>query len=263
MAYTFLQGAGQAVGTSLVESDMLESRARRSPRRRSAGYACCCRWITSSRFPRRRGGGGRRSGDIPAGKIGVDIGPETVRQFRDEIAKAQTIFWNGPMGIFEIASRSAPAPWRSSTRWPKATRSRSSAAAIRLPRWPNPDEDKITHISTGGGAVARVPRRPHAAGHRRARGGMNPSRMPLIAGNWKMHGTRPDAVALAEGIKAGVADVSQREVLVAPPFTALERWPGCGRLSAPGRARICTGRPKARLPVRCPRRCCARWAART
>ncbi len=48
------------------------------------------------------------------------------------------------------------------------------------------------------------------------------SRTPLIAGNWKMHGTRTEAVALAEGIKAGVADVSQRDVLVAPPFTALE-----------------------------------------
>jgi triosephosphate isomerase len=51
---------------------------------------------------------------------------------------------------------------------------------------------------------------------------MNPARTPLIAGNWKMYGTRADAAALAEGIKAGVADVSQREVLVAPPFTALE-----------------------------------------
>ena len=51
---------------------------------------------------------------------------------------------------------------------------------------------------------------------------MSPSRVPLIAGNWKMYGTRPEAVALAEGIKAGVADVSEREVLVAPPFTALE-----------------------------------------
>ncbi len=51
---------------------------------------------------------------------------------------------------------------------------------------------------------------------------MSPSRVPLLAGNWKMHGTRQEAVALAEGIKAGVAGVSGREVLVAPPFTALE-----------------------------------------
>jgi triosephosphate isomerase len=47
-------------------------------------------------------------------------------------------------------------------------------------------------------------------------------RTPLIAGNWKMHGTRPEAVALVEGIKAGVARLSGREVLVAPPFTLLE-----------------------------------------
>jgi triosephosphate isomerase len=51
---------------------------------------------------------------------------------------------------------------------------------------------------------------------------MNPMRVPLIAGNWKMHGTRLEAAALAEGIKVGVANLSNREVLVAPPFTALE-----------------------------------------
>jgi triosephosphate isomerase len=51
---------------------------------------------------------------------------------------------------------------------------------------------------------------------------VNPARVPLIAGNWKMHGTRPEALALAEGIKAAVAGLAGREVLLAPPFTALE-----------------------------------------
>lgn len=51
---------------------------------------------------------------------------------------------------------------------------------------------------------------------------MNPQRVPLLAGNWKMHGVRREAIALAHGIKAAVAEVSGREVLVAPPFTALE-----------------------------------------
>ena len=51
---------------------------------------------------------------------------------------------------------------------------------------------------------------------------MSPQRVPLIAGNWKMHGTRSEASALAEGIKLGVAGLGAREVLVAPPYTALE-----------------------------------------
>ncbi len=51
---------------------------------------------------------------------------------------------------------------------------------------------------------------------------MNRARIPLIAGNWKMHGTRSEAIALAEGIKADTAKLSGREVLVAPPFTLLE-----------------------------------------
>lgn len=48
------------------------------------------------------------------------------------------------------------------------------------------------------------------------------ARIPLMAGNWKMHGTRQEAAALAEGIKAGVAGLSGCDVLLAPPFTALE-----------------------------------------
>ncbi len=51
---------------------------------------------------------------------------------------------------------------------------------------------------------------------------MSPHRVPLIAGNWKMHGTRSEAAALADGIKASVAGLAGREVLVAPPYTALE-----------------------------------------
>ena len=51
---------------------------------------------------------------------------------------------------------------------------------------------------------------------------MSPQRVPLIAGNWKMHGTRAEATALAEGIKSGVAGLAGREVLVAPPYTVLE-----------------------------------------
>lgn len=61
---------------------------------------------------------------------------------------------------------------------------------------------------------------------------MNRTRVPLLAGNWKMHCTRQEAVALAEGIKAGVAGLSGREVLLGPPFTALEAV-----------ARVITGSP--------------------
>jgi len=50
---------------------------------------------------------------------------------------------------------------------------------------------------------------------------MTHSRRPLIAGNWKMYGTRSEAVALVEGLKAAVAGLGNRDVLVAPPFTAL------------------------------------------
>src|SRR5262249_40449785 len=60
-------------------------------------------------------------------------------------------------------------------------------------------------------------RRPHAAG-----GGAPMNRTPLSAGNWKMHGARGEAVALASALAKGVGRVRGREVVIAPPFTALE-----------------------------------------
>ena len=47
-------------------------------------------------------------------------------------------------------------------------------------------------------------------------------RRPLLAGNWKMHATRAETTALIDGIKAAAADARDRDVLIAPPFTALE-----------------------------------------
>src|SRR5206468_7600763 len=77
--------------------------------------------------------------------------------------------------------------------------------------------------------VARVPRGAPAARARRARGrspgrardGAPMSRTPLIAGNWKMHGARGEAVALAGALAKSVGRVRGREVVIAPPFTAL------------------------------------------
>src|SRR5262249_35090552 len=61
---------------------------------------------------------------------------------------------------------------------------------------------------------------------------MSPARLPLLAGNWKMYGTRPEAVALAEGIVAAGAGGRGGGGVVAPPFTALEAVAGVVRGSA-------------------------------
>src|SRR5262249_15689805 len=77
--------------------------------------------------------------------------------------------------------------------------------------------------------VARVPRGPRAAGPARARGGPRGprgggamTRVPLLAGNWKMHGARGEAVALASALAHNLANVRNPQVRIAPPFRALE-----------------------------------------
>ena len=92
---------------------------------------------------------------IPEGMIGVDIGPETMAAYRREILGARTVLWNGPMGVFEI-DRFAEGTFAIADALSEATASGAttiigggdSAAAVAKAGL----SDKMSHISTGGGA---------------------------------------------------------------------------------------------------------------
>ena len=152
MCFTFLAALGLPVGESLLEPDMVE---------------VCARLLTTAgdtiRLPRDVVVADEFAvhanirtvpvQEIPDGWRGLDIGPDTVRDFAAVLAGAATVFWNGPMGVFELA------PFAAGTRGVAEAIAGSdafsvvgggdSAAAVRLLGLP---EDGFSHISTGGGA---------------------------------------------------------------------------------------------------------------
>jgi len=162
MAYTFLKAEGFTVGKSLVENDKLEIAAQIKKRCEDSGVTLLLptdHQVVDSYEPVK--GGQVLAKTIPieftnAGHAGMDIGIESVRYFADALRDAKTIIWNGPMGVFEekpfdegtigIAHAVAEAADRGAT---VIVGGGDSVAAITRAGV----ADRITHISTGGGAT--------------------------------------------------------------------------------------------------------------
>ena len=152
MAYTFLAAQGVPTGSSRVEKEKV-SAARdilARAKNRKIKLLLPLDHVIAKEFVASAAPG--IVNDIPDGQMGLDIGPETRRLYADEIARAQTIFWNGPMGVFEwgafaegtIAIAHAIADSKGFT----VVGGGDSVAALARAGV----TDKITHLSTGGGA---------------------------------------------------------------------------------------------------------------
>jgi phosphoglycerate kinase len=162
MAYTFLKAEGFTVGKSLVENDKLETARQIKQRCEREGVALLLptdHQVVDSYEPVK--GETILAKTIPieftnAGHAGMDIGVETVQHFADALKDAKTIIWNGPMGVFEeppfnegtigIARAVAEAADRGAT---VIVGGGDSVAAVTQAGV----ADRITHISTGGGAT--------------------------------------------------------------------------------------------------------------
>jgi phosphoglycerate kinase len=152
MCFTFLAAQGHPVGASLLEPDMVDVCARLL---KAAGDTIQLPRdvVVADEFAAHATTRTVAAGDIPEGWMGLDIGPDTVRDFAAALAGAATVFWNGPMGVFELA------PFAAGTRGVaeaiaglgafSVVGGGDSAAAVRLLGLP---EDGFSHISTGGGA---------------------------------------------------------------------------------------------------------------
>jgi phosphoglycerate kinase len=151
MCFTFLAAQGHDVGSSLLEADQLETcRAFLE----TGKVVLPVDVVAADRFAADAAHDVVAADAIPDDRMGLDIGPRSVEVFRSALQGAQTVFWNGPMGVFEME------PYAEGTRGvAEAIASLDgaltvvgggdSAAAVRAL---GIDEARFTHISTGGGA---------------------------------------------------------------------------------------------------------------
>jgi phosphoglycerate kinase len=152
MAYTFLRAKGRPVGASLVEPEREGDARRVLEAARDAGHRLLLPVDHVVAEKLEAGAAHRVAAEVPEGWIGADIGPETARAYAEEASRARTVFWNGPMGVFEIDAfaRGTEAVARAvaaSAAHSVVGGGDSLAALNRLGL-----ADRIGHCSTGGGA---------------------------------------------------------------------------------------------------------------
>ncbi|WP_405098781.1 phosphoglycerate kinase [Micromonospora sp. NBC_01412] len=152
MCFTFLKAQGHEVGTSLLEQEMVET-CRNLLERSEGKIMLPVDVVVADAFAPDAAHDTVRADAIPSHRLGLDIGPETVAGFAAALSQAKTIFWNGPMGVFEMPA------FANGTRGVAEAITKAdalsvvgggdSAAAVRALGL---DESSFGHISTGGGA---------------------------------------------------------------------------------------------------------------
>ena len=153
MAYTFLKAQGYEIGTSLVEADRLDYAKEMIEKAKTKGvkFLLPVDHRVASEF-KDVAATVTEDQNIPAGNMGLDIGPKTDVLYANAVKDAKTVIWNGPMGVFEfenfklgtVAVAKAMAESSATT----VIGGGDSAAAVNILGF----GDKMTHISTGGGA---------------------------------------------------------------------------------------------------------------
>ena len=154
MAYTFSKALGGSVGDSLLEADWLDYSKDMVKKAEEKGvkFLLPGDTVIADKFAPDAESKVVPAGQIPDGWQGLDIGPETVKQYCGAVADAGTVVWNGPMGVFEFekfaVGTKAVAEALSKTSAITVIGGGDSAAAVEQLGY----ADKMTHISTGGGA---------------------------------------------------------------------------------------------------------------
>ncbi len=220
MAYTFLKAKGYKIGNSICEEDKLDLARSIMDKAEKKGVNLMLPIgsIVGKEFKNDTEFKYVPSDAMPDGWMGMDIGSLTIEKFSKVIKKAKTVIWNGPMGVFEFPNFAAGT--REVARAVAESSSISivgggdSAAAVEQLGY----ADKITHISTGGGASLEF-----------LEGKVLPGidvlmdknmRRKNIAGNWKMNKTPKETGEFITALKGKVKD-AEAEVVAVVPFVCL------------------------------------------
>ena len=155
MCFTFLLAQGKAVGTSLKEEEWVERAAAMIAKAADRGVQLLLPVdvVCADRFAEDAETLTVSVDDIPGDMMGLDIGPETAKLYADAVAEAKTVFWNGPMGVFEMAAFEAGTKAVAEAVAANADADTiigggDSVAAVNKFDL----ADRMTFISTGGGA---------------------------------------------------------------------------------------------------------------
>ena len=155
MVFTFLAAQGHQVGTSLLEQDQLDTCREYLARAEATGVQIVLPTdvVVAPAFAADAAPTVVPADAMPADQMGLDIGPDSARAFAAALADARTVFWNGPMGVFEFdafaAGTRAVAQALTEVDGLTVVGGGDSAAAVRTLGF---DEAAFGHISTGGGA---------------------------------------------------------------------------------------------------------------
>ena len=155
MLFTFLAAQGKEVGKSLVEPDLIPTVTELMERAKKIGvkFLLPTDIVVGPEFAENAKPSLVSADAIPADQMGLDIGPESTKLFADEIIKCKTVFWNGPMGVFEFnnfaSGTKGIAQALTEVSGISVVGGGDSAAAVRKFGF---SDDAFGYISTGGGA---------------------------------------------------------------------------------------------------------------
>lgn len=226
MANTFIAARGLQTGKSLVEQDKLDlaKALMAAAAEKQVKLLLPADVVIAEKFA-----ADAKAKVVPIEAIdpewmALDIGPASAQEFGAALIGAKTVVWNGPMGVFEMPAFA----------WGTEAVAQAVAACGAVTIVGGGDSvaavekmgvaEKISHISTGGGASLEFLEGKALPGiaalsDKQISRGVN-MRKPIIAGNWKMYKTVAEAVALVKELETIVAGAPV-EVLVCPPFTAI------------------------------------------